>query len=128
MKHTKTQKQAANRLLRIGQLGYEIDDIGVIFFVWLAKKGYLSYYIDSFLEVYQGCYASFTIRDMEDFIFYIADCDDMALFDDMCAEWNDFMNQMENQDRFYKHLTFAFKNPTALAVGVCQIFHSDYFQ
>lgn len=110
MKHTKTPKQVINKLLRIEQLGYKIDDIGVIFFVWLAKKGYLSYYTDSFLKVYQSDYASFTIRDMEDFIFYIVDCDDnMALFNDMCAEWNDFMNQMENQDRFY-------------------IFHSDYFQ
>ncbi len=44
MKHTKTQKQAVDKLLRIDQLGYKIDDIGVIFFVWLAKKGYLSYY------------------------------------------------------------------------------------
>lgn len=109
MKHTKTQKQAVNRLLRIDQLGYKIDDIGVIFFVWLAKKGYLSYYTDSFLKVYQSHDASFTIRDMEDFIFYIADCDDnMALFNNMCAEWDDFVNQMEDEDRFY-------------------IFHSDYF-
>lgn len=108
MKHTKTQKQAVNRLLRIDQLGYKIDDIGVIFFVWLAKKGYLPYYVDSFLKVNQNYHTSFTIRDMEDFIFYIDDCDNMALFENMYAEWQNFVDQMEDEDRFY-------------------IFHSDYF-